>query len=574
MSLNLETFFESFGHLADAPNGVQKLRELILQLAVQGKLVPQDANDEPVAALLNTVAAEKERINRGKVGKNGRSMSVVDSQEFPIDAPSTWLFCRFGDLAEIISGVTKGRNLTGKETAFFPYLRVANVQRGFLELDVMKEIEVPTHELDKYRLIKNDIVITEGGDWDKVGRAAIWKEQINNCIHQNHVFRARLYSSAILPQWIILFVNSPLGRRYFEAASKQTTNLASINMGQLRHCPIPIPSTNEQHRIVAKVDQLMALCDELEARQQKQQTARVRLNNAALDRLLTARATEEFAEHWQRICDNFDLLYDAPETVNQLRQAILQLAVQGKLVAQDANDEPAAVLLAKIKAEKERLIQEKKIKRSDPLPPIEADEMHFELPQGWEWVRMGSIAEQRLGKMLDKSKNKGKPYPYLRNTNVQWLRFDLSDVKEMRFEDDELEEYELRAGDLLICEGGEPGRCAIWNEQVKPMMFQKAIHRVRPFAFTSPKFLLYRLLADAKSGYLEKHFTGATIKHFTGQELSRYVFGLPPLAEQRRIVAKVDQLMALCDELETKLRQAQAHSAKLMTATVQHLAAV
>lgn len=130
----------------------------------------------------------------------------------------------------------------------------------------------------------------------------------------------------------------------------------------------------------------------------------------------------------------------------------------------------------------------------------------------------------------------------------------------MRFEDGELEDYELRSGDLLICEGGEPGRCAIWDEQVKHMMFQKALHRIRPFAFIQSWFLLYRLLADAMTGHLQKYFTGATIKHFTGQALARYVIGLPPLEEQKRIVAKVNQLMSLCDELEVKLHQAEADS--------------
>lgn len=210
--------------------------------------------------------------------------------------------------------------------------------------------------------------------------------------------------------------------------------------------------------------------------------------------------------------DNFAPLADAPNGVVKLRELILLLAVEGKLISQDLDDEPASLLLEKVNKEKKKLIKEGKINNKKTLPEIKDDERFFELPENWSWVRMGDVVDQRLGKMLDKGKNKGKPYPYLRNTNVQWLRFDLSDVKEMRFENSELEEYEVKPGDLLVCEGGEPGRCAIWDGQIEHIMFQKAIHRIRPFAGINSWFLLYRLLADAMTGNLEKHFTGATIK--------------------------------------------------------------
>ena len=175
--------------------------------------------------------------------------------------------------------------------------------------------------------------------------------------------------------------------------------------------------------------------------------------------------------------------------------------------------------------------------------------------------------------MLDVNKNKGQYLPYLRNLNVQWLRFDLSDVKELRFESGEVEEYSLKVGDLLVCEGGEPGRCAIWDNPEMQMMFQKAIHRVRPFGGIVPKYILYHLWADAKNGTLDKYFTGATIKHFTGKALATYVCALPPLAEQQRIVARVEQLLGLCDVLEAKLQAAQTQREKLVGAVVAGVAA-
>ena len=156
-------------------------------------------------------------------------------------------------------------HLTGRKTIELPYLRVANVQRGYLDLSVMKMICIPEDELPRYALRHGDVLMTEGGDWDKLGRAAIWLSDIVQCIHQNHVFRVRSpLPEKLCPKWVVTYTNSLLGRSYFENAAKQTTNLASINMTQLRGCPLPLPPLAEQQRIVARVDELMALCDQLE----------------------------------------------------------------------------------------------------------------------------------------------------------------------------------------------------------------------------------------------------------------------------------------------------------------------
>ncbi|MDR5879693.1 restriction endonuclease subunit S [Caballeronia sp. LZ032] len=268
-----------------------------------------------------------------------------------------------------------------------------------------------------------------------------------------------------------------------------------------------------------------------------------------------------------KLTEGFNLLATAPDGIKRLRELILSLAVQGKLVPQDPSDEPASELLRHIRAEKGLLIAEGKIKKDKPLLAIGDEEKPFDVPQGWEWVRMPQIAENRLGKMLDKAKNTGSAFPYLRNTNVQWRRFVLDDIKEIYLETHELEEFRLRLGDLLICEGGEPGRCAIWRDEVDEMYFQKALHRVRTIGGVLPEFIVHCLENDAFSGRLNEYFTGATIKHFAGQELNRYAIPLPPLAEQARIVAKVEELMALCDALETRGKlEAEQHTR--LTATI------
>ena len=235
----------------------------------------------------------------------------------------------------------------------------------------------------------------------------------------------------------------------------------------------------------------------------------------------------------------------------KLRQKILDLAIRGKLVPQDPNDEPASVLLERIKAEKERLIQEGKIKRPKKST---ADTSHyqnfpFDIPESWKWVTIGNISDSSLGKMLDKKKVEGTPLHYLRNVNVRWESFDLSDLLEMPFKAEEIDRYSIIKGDLVICEGGEPGRCAIWNDD-KDIMYQKALHRLRPFHGVLNKYLLFVLMQYSNSGHLEKYYTGSTIKHLTGESLSSLFVPIPPYNEQQKIICEIEKCLGLVGTIE------------------------
>ncbi|WP_197492406.1 restriction endonuclease subunit S, partial [Methylomonas methanica] len=247
------------------------------------------------------------------------------------------------------------------------------------------------------------------------------------------------------------------------------------------------------------------------------------------------------------VLENLPRLTTRPAHIKQLRQTILNLAVRGKLVPQDSNDESVSVPSKHI---------EKRIRDDEP----------FSVPSSWHWVSVDQISQARLGKMLDKVKNKGTPRRYLRNVNVRWFDFDLYDVYEMPFEDDELEEFMLLGGDVLICEGGEPGRAAVWDERENGIYFQKAIHRVRFPRGVNPHYFVKVIREAADSGRLQTYFTGVGIKHFTGKGLASFLMPLPPLAEQDRIVVKVDELMALCNQLETQLTSTATDSRRLLEA--------
>ena len=233
-----------------------------------------------------------------------------------------------------------------------------------------------------------------------------------------------------------------------------------------------------------------------------------------------------------------------------LRQKILDLAIHGKLVPQDPNDEPASVLLERIRTEKERLIKDGKIKRPKKSKAT-SDKPHYpyELPEGWCWCNLNEIAESSLGKTLDKSKNTGKVYPYLCALNVKWNAFDLSVVKSIKLEDNEKERYQVLKGDLLICEGGDVGRSAIWNSN-EPIYFQNALHRVRFFGNIVADFYLYLFWCYKNYNWIDDICNGVTIKHLTQDKINALHLPLPPVAEQQRIVIEVKKWFVLIDQIE------------------------
>ena len=243
-------------------------------------------------------------------------------------------------------------------------------------------------------------------------------------------------------------------------------------------------------------------------------------------------------------------------TPQDLKNSRFQLAIQGTLVEQRPEEGTAQERDAQIQAEKQRLIKEGKIKKEKPLPEITEEEKPFEIPKGWMWVHLNYIANSSLGKTLDKVKNTGDYKPYLCSINVYWNGINLEKVKEARFEETELEKYSLKRGDLLICEGGDVGRSAVWEEDI-PVCYQNALHRVRFYHDINPYFYKYLIECYKGIGIINQFSKGVTIKHLVQSSLNAMWLPLPPLAEQKRIVAKIEELLPLVDRYEqawTKLK--------------------
>ncbi|EAP5925510.1 restriction endonuclease subunit S, partial [Salmonella enterica] len=501
--------------------GIKKLRELILELAVRGKLVPQDPNDEPASVLLKRIAAEKaELVKQGKIKKQ-KPLPEISEEEKPFELPVGWEWVRLGEISDAVTGNAFKTSEYSDEGTFV--LRVTNINPdGSINLTDSKFIphNIAENKYSNFSLVEGDILLVMvGGSLGKIG--IVDSECLPALLNQN---MWKMVNTRSIRNDFFIF-----GLKFINANQLNITHSTHGHLAQgdyLSKC-FPLAPKDEQTRIINKVNVLMSLCDQLEQHSLTSLDAHQQLVETLLTTLTDSQNADELAENWARISEHFDTLFTTEASIDALKQTILQLAVMGKLVPQDSNDEPASELLKRIAQEKAQLVKDGKIKKQKPLPPISDEEKPFEIPTNWEWVRFGTITTSRLGKMLDKAKNKGTPKKYIRNVNVQWDNISIDDVNEMKFEDNELSEFILRNGDLLICEGGEPGRCAIWNKPGE-FYFQKALHRVRTFCNIPERILAIHLKNDSLNGRLANLFTGVTIKHLPGDKLQQYVIPLMP----------------------------------------------
>ena len=527
--MNADRLLAHYERIADAPDAVPRLRRFILDLAVRGKLVEQDPIDEPASELSKRIAAGKARLVKAGEIRRGKSLPNIAPDEIPFEVPRGWQWVRIRDVTS-----DRGQTVPDRD---FTYIDVTAINK---EIGRIENAKVTSAR----RAPSRARMIVRAGD---IIYSCVRPYLLNVAVVEAGISPSPIASTAfavmngfglVLPryQWIVL--RSPFMVALVEGKMRGQAYPA-INDADFTMLLFPLAPLAEQHRIVAQVDELLALCDRLDAARAEQEAKRDRLASVALARLNTPdpdpiafRIAATFA------VDNLTPLTARSDQIKTVRQTILNLAVRGKLVEPDPNDEPVPELLAR---------------RRIAVPGAGP----FEIPYCWAWVNVGAVSSARLGKMLDKGKNKGMPRRYLRNVNVRWFDFDLSDVLRMRFEDSELAEFELQSGDVMICEGGEPGRAAVWDSREDNIYFQKAIHRVRFVNFVDGEFFVKSLRASADDGRLAEYFTGTGIKHLTGKGLSTYLFPLPPLAEQHRIVARVDELMATCDRLEASIESSE-----------------
>ena len=530
--------------------GVKKLRELILELAMWGKLVPQDPNDEPASELLKRIAHEKaELVKEGKIKKQ-KPFLPIEEDDQPFKLPNGWRWSRFGELAQHNAGKTldKGRN----KGALRDYITTSNLYWGKFELTQLKQMPFLDADIEKCKATKFDLLICEGGE---AGRAAVWEHDYDICF-QNHVHRAR-FLSGMSPYFVFRLLQK---MDFTGEINNYRKGVAISNMSgkALSSIRVPVPPHEEQYRIVAKVDELMALCDQLEAQTENSIQAHQLLVETLLATLSNAKDADELNDNWQRISQHFGVLFTTQDSIDQLKQTILQLAVMGKLVKQDPNDEPASKLLERIDAEKEQMIKDCKIKKQKPLPAIADNEKLFELPANWVFVRLQDAIDVRDGTHDSPRDAIGNnTYPLVTSKDFKGGDIDFDSARRIS----EADHYEISKRSLVEPDdilfsmiGGNIGNQVIVKDRRPFSIKNVALFKYYSKEATAPTFL--KLYTEVLAQNLQNQASGGAQPFISLGKLRNLTFALPPINEQFRIVAIVNNLLNLCESLREKLNKA------------------
>ncbi len=480
----------------------QQLRNSILQQAIQGRLVPQDPTDEPASVLLQRIRKEKERlVKEGKLKKKDLESKPIEEDEIPFEIPESWEWMRLNCITELIEDCP--HSTAPDEGKGYPLIRTSNVGFGRLLLKGVHRVSERVYNKRNERAIpqQNDLIYAREAT---AGNIAVIEEGQKVCLGQRTVL-VRPMQGLIDSYWLAYFILSPYSYTKLVGESTGTT-VAHVNLADFRPHILPLPPLAEQHRIVAKIEELMPLVE----RYGKAQQALDQLNES-----LPAR----------------------------LRQSILQEAIQGRLVPQDPREEPASELLKRIRKEKVQLVKEGKLKKKDlESKPIEEDEIPFEIPGSWEWCIIGDLFAHNNGKQLNKGNDRGEMMDYITTSNLYWEGFVLDKLKQMPFEDNEIDRCQAIKGDLLVCEGGDIGRAAIWNYDY-PIMLQNHLHKLRAYVPLCTEYFRFLFYYYNKSGMIGGK--GIGIQGFSSKALHNTLVPLPPLSEQKRIVAKVEELFGV-----------------------------
>ena len=510
----------------------KQLKNSILQWAIQGKLVPQDPNDEPASVLLEKIRQEKERLIKEKKIKRDKNASIIYrgednsyyekfadgkvvciDDEIPFEIPSGWEWCRIRDISQSYIGLTyKPTDVTQTGTIV---LRSSNIQEGQLDLNDIVRVSTPIP--DKLWVEENDIVIcARNGSKRLVGKSAIV-----DSLKEPMTFGAFM---AICKTPIFRYVYNFLQSELFYAQLRGvsgTTTINQLTQNNFNNFLIPIPPFGEQQRIDERLQIIIPFVNKYSESQEKLDV----LNNS---------------------------LY------NSFRKSILQEAIQGRLVPQDDSDEPSSVLLQRIRKEKLRLVKEGKLKKKDVVDSVIfkgddnkyyenignnlvdiTDDIPFEIPNNWVWTRIGYLFAHNNGKQLNKGNTAGTLMEYITTSNLYWDGFRLDHLKMMPFEESEIERCQAIKGDLLVCEGGDVGRSCIWDYDF-PIMLQNHIHKLRPYIDVCTKFFYYIFYFYNVTGVIGGK--GIGIQGFSAKALHNTLVPLPPLQEQQRIVAQIEKL--------------------------------
>ena len=533
--------------------GIKKLRELILELAVRGKLVPQDARDEPASELLKRIAAEKAKlIAEGKI-KKSKPLAEITDDEKPFELPIGWEWVRNGSIFNLRKGRIP-KNLSENKIGL-PYLDIEALDKGI--------IRRYSDDLTSPQATSNDILVVCDGSRSGL----VLKGKVG-------IIGSTL-SIIDTPDFIQPYVTL-IFRQSYERLNSTMKGAAipHLDIQRLILEVIGLPPISEQHRIVAKVDELMALCDQLENQHNNAAEAHEKLVTHLLGTLTQSQNAEDFNTHWQRISEHFDTLFTTEASIDALKQTLLQLAVMGKLVPQDPNDEPASELLKRIQAEKAKLIAEGKIKKTKPMAQITNEEKLFILPKEWDWVRLEYLMPEFQNGASSRGDSDGDPIIVLRLADIKDRHISLDEPRELFISPSMIEKYRLSLGDILVVRvNGSAdlvGGFVVCEQSFDGIYCDHFIRMRIPQNTLIPRFLsLVGASQLVRNRIQELFITTAGQKTVNQNHISSLIIPLLSVTEQHRIVAKVDELMAICDQLKSRLTAANRLQQKLADVMVE-----
>ena len=473
----------------------KKLRQKILDLAIRGKLVPQDPNDEPASVLLERIRAEKEQlIKEGKIKRSKKSVASDTShyENVPFEVPESWCWVSLSDVCNVARGGSPRpikEYLTDDKNGI-NWIKIGDADKDGKYINSTKE-KISPSGISKSRMVhKGDFLLTNSMSF---GRPYILN--IDGCIHDGWLVISPI-PKTYDPEFLYYLLSSGFAYSQFtEAASGGV--VSNLNSDKVGNSLFPLPPQSEQKRIVSELEKLFKAI---------------------------------------RLIDNNKLLFR--HNIEQIRSKILELAISGKLVHQNTSDEPAIELL----------------KRINPAYKP-ADNRHYEnielsIPETWCWATIGDVFKHNTGKALNSSNHSGIMMDYITTSNLYWDRFDLSTVKQMPFTETDLGKCTVTKGDLLICEGGDVGRSAIWNYNYD-IRIQNHIHRLRGKANICVRYFLYVFMLYKQRNYIGGK--GVAIQGLSSRDLNRLVIPMPPLNEQYRIAKSVDNLFSTIDNILLEL---------------------
>ncbi|WP_165734519.1 restriction endonuclease subunit S [Pseudoalteromonas sp. C8] len=560
-------------------HGIKKLRELILELAVRGKLVPQDPNDEPASVLLERIADEKAQLVKDKKIKKPKALPEISEDEKPFELPKGWEFKRLGQLTLLENG-DRSKNYPNKSLLVesgIPFVNAGHLISGRIAKGEMTFITDERFQLLRAgKFINDDILFCLRGS---LGKSALVEGFESGAIASSLVIVRT--EKALLPKYLLMYFDSPLSARTIKKYDNGTAQ-PNLSAADLAKFLVPTPSLTEQQRIVAKVDELMGLCDALEAQTENSITAHQTLVEVLLEALLKVpeqtatpeQATTQLQQNWQRLSEHFDTLFTTTASIDTLKQTILQLAVMGKLVPQNPVDEPAAKLLERIAAEKAQLIKDKKIKKQKPLPEITDEEKPFELPEGWEIIRLGEAFDVSSSKRIHVKDYVARGVPFFRSKEVGELGKGNEISTELFISEEQYNELKGMLGfpypqDLMLASiGGSIGNN--WIADDRPFYYKDGnITKISHHRLSNTYYLKIFIDSPFFWSQVTGGVSGSAYNALTIIKIQCLSFPLPPLEEQNRIVAKVDELITVCEQLKSRLIDAQTTKLHLTDAIVE-----